>query len=61
MQCPVDPRTYTIRMEIDGEEKQFCQHCRTFHERSTTEVKYNAAPLLTTYRKPFDPYRNKQK
>jgi hypothetical protein len=60
MLCPVDRQTYTIRMEIDGIVKQFCQTCRTYHEPTTEEADPNR-PHLPTDTETHDRYRDKQR
>jgi hypothetical protein len=59
MLCPVDRQTYTIRMEIDGIVRQFCQRCKTYHEHSIREEVNLAVPLPDKRPRP-DPDRDKQ-
>ena len=38
MICPYDNKTYTIRMEIDGEVKQWCNRCGVYHTSEKPSV-----------------------
>jgi len=60
MLCPVDRQTYTIRMEIDGVVKQFCQTCRTYHDPAAEGADPNRSHL-TTDPETHEPYRDKQR
>jgi hypothetical protein len=59
MLCPVDRQTYTIRMEIDGTVKQFCQTCKTYHEPTAEEAQAKPSSLITNPTT-LDPDRDKQ-
>ena len=44
MRCPEDPKTYTILMTIDGEEKNWCQRCRAYHPNRLKETESEVRP-----------------
>jgi hypothetical protein len=60
---PADGKTYTIRLEMNGEEIQWCTHCRLNHTPTTrVEIRkggQRANATLPDKWRTFDPYRDK--